>query len=193
MNIAVTQVADGLPRRAFSVEDVRRMIDIGILREDEKFELVWGEIVVMTPARYAHELIKSALHEAIMPALPTESKLVIECALELGENVLVQPDLAVMKRSAFRKSAAGFVRSDEIQLIIEVSVSRLAYDRGLKARVYAGHGIRELWVIDAEERTAWVHTGPRGETWSSIIERGPNDALTTPALPGFSVRLGDIE
>jgi Uma2 family endonuclease len=193
MNIAVTQAAEGLPRRAFSVEDVRRMIDIGIMREDERFELIGGEIVMMTPAGFAHELLKSTLMMAIARVVPSESRLVVECGLELDDDVLVQPDLAVMQRTGFKQSAAGFVRPEGIQLVIEVAASRIAYDRGLKARLYARHGIREFWVIDASERVAWVHTGPSGETWSSIIERGPNDALTTPALPGFSIRLGDIE
>jgi hypothetical protein len=37
-----------------------------------------------------------------------------------------------------------------------------------------------------------VYTGPSGETWSSIVERGPQDVLTTPAVPGFAIRLADI-
>ena len=48
-------------------------------------------------------------------------------------------------------------------------------------------------MIDANERITWVHTGPAGEGWSSIVERGPQDLLTTDALPGFSIRLGEIE
>jgi hypothetical protein len=39
---------------------------------------------------------------------------------------------------------------------------------------------------------AWIHTGPSAEGWSSIVERGPDQALKTPALPGFSLRLADI-
>jgi Uma2 family endonuclease len=77
-------------------------------------------------------------------------------------------------------------------LLIEVAASSLSYDSRLKARLYARYGIREFWVIDANERITWIHTGPSGETWSSIVERGPNDALTTPALPSFSMRLGEI-
>jgi Uma2 family endonuclease len=68
----------------------------------------------------------------------------------------------------------------------------LSYDRGLKARLYARHQVREFWVIDAMERTAWVHTGPSGDAWASVVERGPKDAMTTPLLPGFSIRLGEI-
>ena len=103
------------------------------------------------------------------------------------------PSLNTLSSYSFKQSAAGFVRPDRIELVIEIAPSRIAYDRGVKARLYARCGIPEFWVIDANERTAWVHTGPSGEVWSSIIERGPNDALTTAALPGFSIRLGNIE
>ena len=77
-------------------------------------------------------------------------------------------------------------------LAVEVAAFSLTYDKGLKARLYARHGVREFWVIDANERVTWIHTDPTGETWSSIVERAPNEALTTPALPDFSIRLSEI-
>jgi len=46
-------------------------------------------------------------------------------------------------------------------------------------------------LIDANERVTWVHTGPTGDGWSSIVERGPSETLTTPALPNFSIRLSE--
>jgi hypothetical protein len=48
-------------------------------------------------------------------------------------------------------------------------------------------------VIDANERIAWMYRDPNGDAWSSITERGATDPLTTPTLPGFSVRLADID
>ena len=48
-------------------------------------------------------------------------------------------------------------------------------------------------VIDAHERVTWVHTGPTGDTWSSIVERGRSETLTTPVLPGFAIKLGAID
>jgi Uma2 family endonuclease len=192
MNIAVTQAAEGLPRRAFSVADVRRMIDIGVLHEDEKFELVGGEIVMMAAGGFAHEWIKSHLILAIVPSLPATSILTAEGSLQLAGDILVVPDLAIISRVAFKPGVNNFAAPSEVQLAIEIAVSSLNYDRGLKARLYTRHRIREFWVIDAIERTAWVHTGSTGDGWASIVERGPQDALTTPALPGFSIRLGDI-
>lgn len=77
-------------------------------------------------------------------------------------------------------------------MVIEISATTRDYDGGVKARLYSRFGIPELWVIDPYERITWVHTGPNDGKWSSIAERGPKDALTTPALPGFSIRLGEI-
>src|SRR5262249_30191094 len=105
------------------------------------------------------------------------------------------PDIAVFPKELFSKSSAGFARLDpgEASLVIEVAVSSLAYDKGLKARLYARHRVREFWVVDANALTTWVHTGPSGDGWSSVVVRGPDDALVTPALPGLSIRLGEID
>jgi Uma2 family endonuclease len=194
MNIAVTTAAEGFPRRAFTVEDIARMMEAGIIGEEEKFELIEGEIVMMAAKGIAHERIKSALTIAVVRALPDHLTVGVEATLRLTNTIMLEPDIAVFPKELFNKSAAGFAQLDpgEAHLVIEVAASSLAYDKGLKARLYARHRVREIWVIDANERITWVHTGPTGDGWSSIVERGPQDTLTTPALPGFSMRLGEI-
>jgi len=194
MNVAVTTAAEGFPRRAFTVEDIGRMIEAGVINEDERFELVEGEIVMMAAKGIAHERIKSALIVAVARALPDHLTLGVEATLRLTERTMLEPDLAVFPKELFNKSVSGFAQLDpgEADLVIEVAVSSLAYDKGLKARLYARHRVREFWVIDANDRITWVHTGPSGDGWSSIVERAPQDALTTPALPGFAIRLADI-
>jgi len=72
MNVAVTTAAEGFPRRAFTVEDISRMIEAGIIREDEKFELIEGEIVMMAAEGIAHERLKAALNIAVVRALPDD-------------------------------------------------------------------------------------------------------------------------
>jgi Uma2 family endonuclease len=195
MNIALTRAADGLPRRAFTVHDIRRMVEAGIIAEDEPFELIDGDLVMMASKGYAHELIKSALNIAIARALPDGMSMGAEMTVQFADATLLEPDLVVFKRSALIKSDANFsyIAPGGLMLAIEVAVSSLTYDKGLKARLYARHGVHEFWVIDANERVTWVHTGPTGETWSSIVERGPGETLTTPTLPKLSMRLGKIE
>jgi len=195
MNVAWTQAAEGLPRRAFSVEDVRRMIDAGVIGEDENFELIEGEFVMMASKGIAHERIKSALILAVARALPDDLRLGVETTLRLTDLTMLEPDLAIFPRSVFERDISGFasLQSGDARLIIEGAVSSLTYDRGLKAQIYARHRVQEFWVIDANERITWVHTQPAGDTWGSVVERGPSDPLTTPALPGFAIRLAEID
>jgi Uma2 family endonuclease len=193
MNLALIQTAEDLPpRRAFSVDDVRRMVEAGVLAEDERVELVGGDFVVMAAKGYAHELIKNELGRAIAASAPAGMFVGIEATIQFSPDVLLEPDLALIPRERLSQSEAGFmtVQRGGCSLVVEVAASSLGYDKGLKAALYAGLGVRELWVIDANEKITWVHTGPHAQGWSSIVERGPGELLTTPALPGFSLCLG---
>jgi Uma2 family endonuclease len=194
MNVAITKAAEGFPRRAFTVDDISRMMEAGVLGEDENFELIEGDLVVMAAKHVGHDGIKNELTMALAKCAPDGVFIAIECSLQLAKDILVEPDIAVISRAVYAAERKTFARPrpEDVPLLIEIAASSLAFDRGVKARLYARHGIREFWVIDADKRVTFVHTGPSGETWSSIVERGPQDALTTPAVPGFSIRLADI-
>ena len=194
MSVAVTRAADDLPRRAFTVDDIHRMMKAGIFDENERFELIEGDLVMMSPQHIAHERIKNVLNMALSRVAPADVFVGVETSIQLALNVLVQPDITVISQSVYHADPKTFARPrpQDILLLIEVASSIIGYDRRVKARLYARHGIREFWVIDASERITWIHTGPTGETWSSIVERTPTEALTTPALPSFSVRLSEI-
>jgi Uma2 family endonuclease len=115
--------------------------------------------------------------------------------LQLAEDILVEPDLAVMARAVYSsRDQRSFARpqAQDVLLVIEIALSSMNYDRKVKARLYARHGIREYWVIDALERVTWVHVGPAGDGWSSIVKREPGETLTTPAVPAFAIRLEQI-
>src|SRR5215510_2699468 len=96
MNIAVTYPAPGLPpRRAFSVDDIRGMIEAGVLGEDERIELVEGEIVVMAVKGYSHEIVKSAVLRALILAARAHLKVGVEMSTQYSEGILLEPDIAV--------------------------------------------------------------------------------------------------
>ena len=107
---------------------------------------------------------------------------------------MLEPDLAVFKRSSLNKSEANFSRvsSGELLLAIEVAASSLSYDRGLKSRLYARHAVQEFWVVDANERVTWMHAGPSADEWSSTVKRGPDETLTTSVLPSFALTLSEV-
>ncbi len=188
MRANVTRAAEGFDRRSFTVAEILRIQDAGIISDNENFELIEGEIVPMRAKTHVHELIKSALNIAIARALPERLWLGVESTIYLDSNTFVEPDLVVYPKGIKLEE----VRGSDIRLAIEVALTTLDYDRGLKARLYARHGVDQFWVIDAARRRTYVHSGPRADGWRSIVECGPDAVLTFAALPGFSARLGSI-
>jgi Uma2 family endonuclease len=188
MRADVTRAAEGFDRRSFTVAEILRMQDAGILSEDEDFELIEGEIVPMHSKTHAHELIKSSLTLAVARVLPDHLWFGVETTIYLSPNTFVEPDLVIYPRGLKLEEVKG----SDILLAIEVAVTSLSYDRGLKARLYARHGVNELWVIDAERRRTFVYSGPGPAGWGATTERGRDEALTLAALPGFSAQLGAI-
>ena len=152
MRANVTRAADGFDRRSFTVAEVLRMQDAGIISEHDNLELLESD-VPMHAKTHVHEPIKSALNIAIARALRD------------------RPWLGVA---------------------IEIALTSLDYDRELKAKLYARHGVNEFWAVDAARRRTFVHNGPEADGWRSIIENGSDTALIFAALPGFSVRLASI-
>jgi Uma2 family endonuclease len=188
MRASVTRAAEGFDRRAFTVDEILRMQEAGIISDDENFELIEGEIVPMQAKTHIHELIKSALTFGVVHALPDHLWFGVESTMYLSKHTFVEPDLVVYPRGIKLEEVKG----TDILLAIEVALTSLAYDRGLKAQLCARHGVRELWVIDAAERRAHIHTTPKAGVWERIVECGPQDELTCAAIPGFSTKLGAI-
>lgn len=188
MNVMLTRGAEGLGRRRFTVQDIWRMIDAGIISEDENFELVEGEIVPMSPKYHAHEHVKSALNLAVAPLIGPTLWLGIESSIYFSDDTFLEPDLTVYPRGMKLETVKGA----DLLLAIEVAVSSRDYDLGKKAALYARFGVREYWVVLAEEREAVIHKGPRADGWTLIERKGPDDVLVTDAVPGLSVRLGAL-
>ena len=188
MRTSVTRAAEGFDRRAFTVDEILRMQEAGIISEDENFELIEGEIVPTQAKTHVHELLKSALNLAIARVLPERLWLGVESTIYLTPNTFVEPDLVVYPRGLKLEAVKG----SDIVLAIEVALTGLAYDRGLKARLYARHRVRELWVIDATRRRTSVQSGPVGDGWSNVVELAPEETLACGALPGFAMRLAEV-
>lgn len=195
MNVAVRSLTADLPRRRFSATDVAGMVQAGIMAEDERVELIDGELVQMAAKGRGHDLPKSALLRLLVSASGADLVVGVENTLQLADEVLVEPDLVVFPRAAVLPDSPFIkVRGEDLLLVIEIALSSLSYDLGAKAALYARHGIREYWVIDPEHRRAWIHTRPRSEAWENVEELAGDAVLTlqVPELASFHVALGQI-
>lgn len=183
-------LAEGLPRRRFSVADVVRMVELGLIREDERLEVLDGEIVEMSPKGYRHEGLKGAINRHWGRHCPDGFDFLPETGLYLSDLTYLEPDFVAFEA---RDSLQGLSGPD-VLLAIEVADSSLAYDLRRKPGIYASYGVHELWVIDVTARATHVHREP-GEHGYAYVSRVPAsqrlEPVGAPVALGFA--LDDLE
>ena len=186
----VTSAAEGLPRRRFTVAEVEAMVAAGVMEEDERVELIGGELVPMSPKGNHHEVVKAALLRRWYRAAPDEVDLVPETTFRLSEDTYLEPDVVIYPRTTGIRGLAA----DNVLLVVEIANSSLRYDIGRKAVLYAGFGIRELWVIDAVRLTTRVFREPAADGYREARDFGPADRLMPLIAPEpFALMLDELK
>ncbi|MEJ1156959.1 Uma2 family endonuclease [Prosthecomicrobium sp. N25] len=189
MNARTIIAADGLPRRAFTVADVERMVEAGVIGEDERVELVDGELIPMSPKGNRHEILKTALLMDWVPRRPKSVLLAVETTLRLSGDTYLEPDILLFRRSV----GFGRLNGPSVLLAVEIGVSSLGYDLGRKAAVYAAFGVPELWVVDAARLVVHIHLQPGPEGYGSVTPRTAGDLIVPRLVPDLTLRLADLD
>jgi Uma2 family endonuclease len=186
----VTQAAEGLPRRRFMVAEVEAMVAAGVMDEDERVELIGGELVPMSPKGNRHEVVKTALLDRWYRVRPEECSLTPETTFRLSDDTYLEPDVVIYPRAIGLKGLTGPIAL----LVVEIADSSLRYDMGRKAALYASFGVRELWVIDAVKLTARVFQAPSNEGYRQVADFGASQPLVPLVAPNaFALRLDELE
>src|SRR3954465_10636748 len=159
-----TNAAEGLPRRRFTVAELERMTEAGILEEDERIELIGGEIVPMSPQGDEHELLKAALNIDWAIRCPVETRFAVATTFRLSVDTYLEPDFVFFPKS----SGIRGLNAATAKLVVELADSSLGYDLGRKAPLYASFGIIELWVIDAVRLITHIHREPQPQGYRSV-------------------------
>jgi len=162
-----TAAAEGMRRRLWTVAEIEAMVAAGIIGEDERVELIGGEVVPMSPKGAWHESVKIAINRHLQRTVPDTFIVAPETTLRLDESGFLEPDFIVFPSTVPIESLRGF----NVLLAIEVADSSLAYDIGRKISIYAAYGIPEVWVIDARRLVTHVFSALGAEGYRQIAER----------------------
>jgi Uma2 family endonuclease len=176
----------------FTTKDFHRMVEAGILHEDDRVELLHGEIVDMPPIGPGHASGVKRLLNGFLP-LQLQGKVIISVQdpIQLGGHSEPQPDLALLKpRPDFY--AQGHPTPQEVLLVVEVMESSAGYDREVKVPLYARFGIPETWLLDVERGLVEIYREPSSEGYrqSRTIRRG--ERLSPAAFPQFVLTVDEI-
>ena len=196
---AGTLVAGNLPPpfpvRRFTVDEYHRMIQTGILTEDDRVELLEGWIVPKMPHNPPHASVLDQSQETLRNVLPPGWRLRIQSAITTPDSE-PEPDIAVVQGPANRYRTRHPEPLD-IGMLAEVSDSTLANDRGLKAQLYARAGIAVYWIINLVDNQVEVYTDPTGPDPSPHYRQrqdyraGDTIALTVGGVP-LAVTVADL-
>lgn len=185
---ATTQAAEGMPRRPWTVAEIEAMVAAGIISEDERFELIGGEVVPMSPKGARHEMVKIEVNRHLQRVAADDLSVAQETTLRLDEHAFLEPDFCVFPRSI----EPGKMRGYDVLLAIEVADTSLRYDLGRKLGTYAAYGIPEVWVINAHTLVTHVRRILWSEGYRESFDVGPEETMTAIKAPSVSMSLAAL-
>jgi Uma2 family endonuclease len=180
-----------IQRRRFSVAEYDRLIEIGVLCEDERVELIEGEILEMSAIGSRHAAAVDRLTALFFGAFGGRCNIRGQNPIQLPPQSEPQPDLALLRLRADFYAAAHPTAADTL-LVVEVADSSLEYDRRIKMPLYARNGITEAWLLDLEHDVLLVYRepSPDGYQLTHTLRRG--ETVTLLAFPETQIPLADL-
>ena len=188
--VAATTTAKAVViRRRFTIAEYQRMGDVGIFSENERIELLAGEILQMSPIGVRHARCVNRLNRLLNRQTGTDMLVSVQNPVYLPGESALQPDLAIVRD---RDPGDLWPTLADIVLVIEVSDSTFAYDQKTKLPIYAAAGIAEAWIVDLAAETVERHTDPRDGSYRLVASARPGESLASTVLPALTIPVADI-
>lgn len=178
-------------RHRFTVKEYHRMAEARIFTEDDRVELIDGEIVQTTPIGSPHAGCVNRLNRLFTSTLGDRAVVAIQNPIALGSHSEPQSDLVVLRpRADFY--AGGHPEPGDVWLLVEVADTTLAFDRTVKGPLYARAGIPEVWLVDIAGQAVEVHRRPSGGRYVETERLIRGQRLTCEAFRDLDVSVDEV-
>ena len=175
-----------ISKRLFTVHDYHRMVDAGILSEDDRVELIRGEIIAMSPIGPRHSAAVLRATQFLVKAVGDAAIVGVQGSVRLDEYDEPQPDIYLLRpKEDFY--ASGHATPADILLIVEMADSSLGYDQTVKLSLYAETGVPEYWIADIQNDKLICYTELQNGAYDrmQVFQRGAS--VSPRLLPDCSV------
>ena len=179
-----------LPRRRFTTAEYHKIGEAGVLSEDDRVELIDGEILEMSPIGSKHAACVDRLNHVFARNAGNRAIVRVQSPVQLGEYSEPQPDLAILRpRPDFY--APAHPGPEDVLLLVEVADTSLEYDKE-KLLLYARSGVPEVWLADLKRDMLIMHRdpSPTGYETVQVLRRG--DTVSPSAFPDLEIAIADI-
>ena len=183
-------------RRKFTIQEYHKLADLGFFTENDRVELIRGEIIEMAPKRTPHSVCNSILFGELYKLLGDRANVRGQEPIILSANSEPEPDLVIAKKKPDNYLSAHPAPTDII-LVIEISDSTLKYDREIKLPLYAEAGINSYWIINLVDSCLEVYTNSFSNGRDKFDYRHksiilPNEKIDVPEFANLSLDLAAI-
>jgi len=175
-------------RHRLTVRDYHRMADAGIFGEDDRIELIDGDLIDMAPIGPGHASVVNRLTQAFVLACAGRAIVSIQNPVALDDTSEPQPDVVISRlRDDFY--ATGHPGPADILLLVEVADSSLRFDRTVKLPLYARAGVGEVWIVSLVHRVVDAYRGPAGDGYGGVTKHQRGEEVALVLAPETIVRL----
>ncbi len=182
--------------RKFTIEEYHKLIDLGFFPENQRIELIRGEILEMPPKRTIHSVCNSLLWKQIYELIGKQAEIRVQEPIILPLNSEPEPDLVIAQKKT-DNYLSGHPHVEDIILIIEISDSTLKYDRETKLSLYAEARINYYWIINLVDNRLEAYTNPFSDSQGNFDYRNksiflPDEKINIPNFTEVSLKLNTI-
>jgi len=175
----------------FTVDAYHRLAELGVFDEDDRVELLDGQIVAMTPIGGAHAACVIRLTDLLSRRRGSDTSVSVQNPVVLAERWEPQPDIVVLRRPG-GLAGAWLPTPKDVLLVIAVADTSLERDRDVKIPRYAAAGIPEAWLVDLATDAISMYRAPGPEGYGDVITVPRGETLRPLLLPGVSITAVEI-
>lgn len=166
--------------------EYEQLVDLGAF-EDERVELLRGQLVTMSPQGASHATVTARLAQYLIRMLDDSFDVRSHSPFAATDDSEPEPDVSVSRRQRRRA-----YHPSKALLLIEVAESSLRKDRRIKSEIYAENGVAEYWIFDLRTKTVFIYTRPQAGVYTVVEKRGRGDVLRPATLPGVTLSVSKV-
>lgn len=180
-----------IAKRWFTVAEYDRMGETGILTEDDRVELVEGEIIEMSPIGRRHAAFVGRLTNLFSRLLAERAIVWVQNPIVLNDYSEPQPDIALLRRrdDFYERSLP---MPPDVLLVAEVADMTIEYDRQIKVPLYARAGIAEVWLVNLVDEQVEIYTQLVNDMYQSKREAKRGETINATSALNLTLGVDDI-
>ncbi len=179
------------PRRLrFSVDEYYKLIELGMLKDYERAEIIDGELIKKMTIGDRHAAIVNVLNRFFVKNVSDDILVSVQNPLRISDYNEPEPDIVLSDLTKY--DGKRHPRPEEVVLVVEVSDATLKYDRDVKLPLYAEAGIAEVWIVNLKKNIIEIHQNPFDDIYQTVKIYKNGEAIDLEVLPNLQLEVDKI-